>query len=327
MKNLASLLGLIVLLFLVNVSTYTVQETEQAIILQLGKVSGDPVTKAGLHWKLPFVQEVKYFDKRILHWDGEVREVPTRDKKFILVDTTARWKIKDALLFYRSVRDIDNARFRMGSIIDGATKDTISSHDLIETVRNSNKIFSDIEENKRALKEQGETEDVSEVDTVLDEFVSDVKKVYRGREKLSEMIAERAGKTLADLGIELIDVQLRRIAYQEKVEQSVFKSMISERKQIATKIRSAGEGEKARVLGQLDLTLKKIESEAYKKAQEIKGRADAESIAIFADALKEDPSFYEFVKNLEVYQNTLSKNGQFILTTDNAFLKLLKKGG
>ena len=327
MKNLASLLGLIVLLFLVNVSTYTVQETEQAIILQLGKVSGDPVTKAGLHWKLPFVQEVKYFDKRILHWDGEVGEVPTRDKKFILVDTTARWKIKDALLFYRSVRDINNARFRMGSIIDGATKDTISSHDLIETVRNSNKIFSDIEENKRALKEQGETEDVSEVDTVLDEFVSDVKKVYRGREKLSEMIAERAGKTLADLGIELIDVQLRRIAYQEKVEQSVFKSMISERKQIATKIRSAGEGEKARVLGQLDLTLKKIESEAYKKAQEIKGLADAESIAIFADALKEDPSFYEFVKNLEVYQNTLSKNGQFILTTDNAFLKLLKNGG
>ena len=326
MKNLISLLGLTVLLFLLNISTYTVQETEQAIILQMGKVRGEPVTQAGLHWKLPFFQEVKYFDRRILHWDGDVGEVPTRDKKFILVDTTARWRISDALLFYRSVRDVNNARFRMGSIIDGATKDTISSHDLIETVRNSNKIFEDVEDNRRALKEaeNGPGGDgISEVDTVLDD---DIKRVHRGREKLSEMIADRAGRTLKDLGIELIDIQLRRIAYQEKVEQSVFRSMISERKQIATKIRSLGEGEKARVLGQLDLTLKKIESEAYKQAQEIKGRAEAESIRIFAGSLKEDPSFYEFVKNLEVYQKTLGEKAQFIMTTDNAFLRLFRQG-
>jgi len=327
MKNLASLLGIIVLLFLVNVSTFTVQETEQAIILQLGKVKGDPVTQAGLHWKLPFVQDVTYFDKRILHWDGDVSEIPTRDKKFILVDTTARWKINDALLFYRSVKNIDKARDRMGSIIDGAAKDTISSYALIESVRNANKILDDIAENRRTAEEERDTTEVQESDTVLDEFVSDMKRVTKGREKLSLMIAERARKSLKDLGIDLIDIQLRRIAYQEKVEKSVFQSMISERNQIATKIRSAGKGEEARILGQLDLSLKRIESEAYRKSQAIKGEADAQAIKIFADALREDPKFYEFVKNLEVYQKTLSQKGEFILTTDNAFLKLLQNGG
>ncbi|MCB9229543.1 MAG: protease modulator HflC [Deltaproteobacteria bacterium] len=324
MKNLFLLIVLIALLFLLNVSTYTVQETEQAIILQLGKMRGSPVTTAGLHWKIPFIQEVRFFEKRILHWDGTPGVVPTGDKKFILVDTTARWRINDALLFYRSVRDVENARFRMGSIIDGATKDTISSHPLIETVRNSNKIFEDIDENRRALKaSESEFHEIAEVDTVLDR---DVRKVVKGREELSKLIAQRAGQTLRDLGIELIDVQLRRIAYQEKVEKSVFDSMISEREQIATKIRSSGEGEKARVLGQLDLTLKRIESEAYRKAQETRGHADARAVRIFADALKQDTGFYEFVRNLEIYEKNLGKKANFILTTDNAFLHLLQKG-
>ena len=326
MKNLISLVILALIMVVLSASTYTVPEHQQAIILQLGKIAGDPVTKAGLHFKIPFIQDVKYFDKRILQWDGERGEIPTKDKKFIWVDTTARWRIKDALVFYKASRDISSALFRIGTAVDGATKDLVSNYDLIESVRNSNNIFKDIEENKLSAQETRNQDEDSD-DAILDDFIADVQSVSVGREKLSEMIAERARVNLDGFGIELIDVQLRSIAYQENVEAEVFKSMISERKQIATKIRSSGKGEEAKILGQLDLALKKIESEAYRKSQLLKGKAEAESFRIYADSLKEDPDFFEFTKNLEVYRNTISKNGEFILSTDNAFLELLRKGG
>ena len=327
MKNLISLIILALLMILLNASTYTVPEHQQAIILQLGKIAGDPVTKAGLHFKIPFIQDVKYFDKRILQWDGERGEIPTKDKKFIWVDTTARWRIKDALVFYKASRDIPSALFRIGTAVDGATKDLVSNYDLIESVRNSNSIFKDIEENKLSAQKTQGKDDLDSEDAILEDFIADVQSVAVGREKLSEMIAERARKNLDEFGIELIDVQLRSIAYQENVESEVFKSMISERKQIATKIRSSGKGEEAKILGQLDLALKRIESEAYRKAQLLKGKAEAESFKIYADSLGKDPEFFEFTKNLEVYKNTISKNGEFILSTDNASLELLRKGG
>ncbi|MFK7824130.1 MAG: protease modulator HflC [Oligoflexales bacterium] len=327
MKNILSLVILVSLMILLNASTYTVPEHQQAIILQLGKIAGDPITKPGLHLKIPFIQDVKYFDKRVLQWDGERGEIPTKDKKFIWVDTTARWRIKDALTFYKTLTDVRRALFRIGTAVDGATKDLVSNYDLIESVRNSNSIFKDIEENKLSAQRTQGKDDLDSEDAILDDFIADAQSVAVGREKLSAMIAERARVNLDGFGIELIDVQLRSIAYQERVEAEVFKSMISERKQIATKIRSSGKGEEAKILGQLDLALKRIESEAYRKSQLLKGKAEAKSFKIYADSLREDPEFFEFMKNLEVYKNTIAKNGEFILSTDNAFLKLLRTGG
>jgi membrane protease subunit HflC len=320
MKNIFSIVLTLLALVLLNAATFTVQEHQQAIIIQFGKIKGDAVTKAGLHFKIPFIQNVKYFEKRILQWEGDKGEVPTFDKKFIWVDTTARWRIADALLFYKTVKDIETALARMGPILDGATKDTVSGFNLTESVRNTNKILDDYAEHQKEEKS-------SKLDSDLGELDSDIEKIAHGREKLSEMISERARVELVKLGIELIDVMFRSIAYQESVEKKVFQSMIEERNQIATKIRSSGQGEKANILGQLDLALKKIESEAYKKSQIIRGQAEAEAMHIYAKELKEDPHFFEFVKTLETYKNTIAKRGQFVLSTDNAFLGLLKKGG
>jgi membrane protease subunit HflC len=283
-------------------STFTLPEFEQAIIVQFGSIRGEPITKAGVHFKLPFLQEVMRFDKRILQWDGDRGEIPTKDKKFIWVDTTARWRISNASDFYRSVHTIPNALNRMGTVIVGITKDTISSFNLIETVRNSNKIL--------------------EQPSVPDEFIdltSDLEKIEYGREKIAEMITERARAELQSFGIEIMDVELRSIGYKEVVEQKVYERMISEQQKIATKIRSSGKGEEAKILGQMDLRLKSIQSEAYREAQTTRGVADAEASKLFANAFKDDPAFFSFVKTLESYKESL-KDRDWILSTDHPYL-------
>lgn len=322
MKNILSIVGIVVVIVLINASTFTIPEYKQVLILQFGKVQGEAITEAGLHFKLP-IQEVRYFDKRILQWDGDRGEIPTKDKKFIWVDTTARWRIGNALAFYKAVRDIPNATLRMGTIIDGVTKDTISNFNLIETVRNSNKILDDIVENRKEAEKRQEA-DAS--DTGLDELTTDVDTVQFGRERLEQSITERAQRELKNFGIDLIDVQLRSIAYKDVVEQKVYKRMISERKKIATKILSSGKGEEAKIRGQLNLKLKQIESEAYRKAQILRGDAEAKAARIFAKTLSQDPSYFEFIKTLDTYKKTLTGRGKFILSTENAFLRLLKKG-
>ena len=324
MKNISLIIMALVLIALVGSSAFVVPEHQQAIILQLGKVIGEPITEPGLKFKLSFIQDVKFFDKRILQYDGERGVVPTADKKFIWVDTTARWRIKDPLLFYKTSRDVNNALARMKPILDGATRDSISAHNLIESVRNTNKIIADIEEHLRATKERAKT---SLEDTTLDELAQEVEPVIVGREKLSAMIAVKARQGLDQFGIDLIDVHLRSIAYQEAVELKVYESMISERRQIAEKIRSSGKGEEAKIQGQLSLALKRIESEAYRKSQALRGEAAGTAIDIYAKSLKADPSYYEFVKTLDSYKKTLANKGEFILSTDNAFLSLLNKGG
>ena len=323
MKNMLVLVGSLLLLGLFLSSTYTLPEHQQAILVELGKVRGIPVTDAGLHMKLPIIQDVRYFEKRLLQWDGERVEIPTLDKKFIWVDTSARWRIKDALVFYRSVRDVNNAMMRMGTILDGIVKDTVSRYRLLETVRNTNDIFEDIKHNK---KEAELLLQVDASDTTLEEISSDVDKIETGREKLSQLIAEQAHKDLQNFGIEIVDVQIRSVAYKEVVEEKVYNRMISERMKIADKIRSSGQGERAKILGQLELALKKVESEAYRKSQEIRGKAESESIDIFAQALQSDTEFYSFMKTLDTYKGTLGKKTSLILSTDNAFLDLLHKG-
>lgn len=321
MKNILIIVSAILIIFLAATSTFTVPEHQQALIFQLGKVVGTPVTKPGLHFKIPLIQNVRYFDKRILQWDAEADEIPTRDKKFIWVDTTARWRIADALKFYQSVRDIPNALTRMSSYINGATKDVISDFNLIESVRNSNDIITDVEESR---KEAQARVAIDPSDTTLEEIATSVETIEVGREKLSKLIIQSARKDLEPYGIDLIDVQIRSIAYKEVVEQRVYERMISERQKIATKIRSVGKGEKEKILGQLDLALKKIESEAYRQSQLIKGKADAQAIELIATPLQNDPEYYEFIKTLEVYKETLGKGGEYILSTDSEFLKLFK---
>ncbi len=322
-KNNISLVLFVFVSILVYSSTYTLSEFKQAIIIQLGEIKGEPVTKAGLHWKIPFIQKVLKFDKRILQWDGDRGEIPTKDKKFIWVDTTARWRIEDALMFYRTLRDENNALSRMGTILEGITKDTVSNYNLIEIVRNSNAILQDIEENKKEAQEKAAA-DIS--DTSLDEATLSVETISVGREKISQLISQRARRELKNFGLHLTDVQIRSIAYKEVVEKEVYKRMISEREKIAEKIRSTGMGEKAKIMGQLALQKKKIQSDAYRKIQEIKGKAEAEAIDIYATSLKKDPDFFSFLKTMETYKKTLVKNGSFLLSTDNEFLKLLSKG-
>jgi membrane protease subunit HflC len=286
----------------------------QALITEFGQIQGKPITKAGLRFKLPY-QDVRYFDKRILTWDGDIEQIPTKDKKYIWVDTTARWKIIEVRKFAESVVSEREARARLDGILDGATRDTISSHNLVEAVRNSNSIIQDAAKSAEAAKELG-----------LDpeEVMAEIEKISVGREKLSKFIMDNASAQLAKLGIQLIDVQIRRIAYEKSVEKKVYDRMVSERERIAERIRSFGKGEEAKIRGKLNRDLKQIESDAYRVSQEIKGKAEGEAIKIYALSMKQDPSYYEFKRTLEVYQKSLAK-GSFILSTDSQFLKLLNK--
>jgi len=293
---------------------FVLHEGRQAIITQFGKPVGKPITEAGLHSKKPFVQDVRYVDKRILSWDGFPNQVPTKDKKFIKVDTTARFKIDDALKFIQTVRNKRGAKARLDTILDSATRNVISSHNLVEAVRNSNGIIEKVAENKAKKK----------ADEIDEEITGEIEEVLVGRESLSKLIAEKADSELAELGIKLIDVQLRRISYEKSVESKVYERMISERKRIAAKIRSIGSGEKAKIEGRLEKDLRLIESESYKKAQLIKGRADAKAAAIYAKTFSKDPKFYEFMKSMEAYKNSIKKDTKFILSSDNEFLKFLR---
>ena len=321
-KNKGIIFAIVILvgIIIVKNSVYVLNPGQQAIITQFGKPIGAPKTEAGFGVKTPFVQKVRYVDKRILNWDGIPKQVTTKDKKFIKVDTTARWKITNALTFLQTVQGQRGAQFKIGAILDSATKNVISRHNLVEAVRNSNLIESKINEKRKEIavkKAKGET-------FIEDELSSDVERINVGRENLSILIAKDARKGLEKFGIKLIDVQLKRISYDKSVEKKVYERMISERKKIAEKIRSIGQGEKAKIEGRLTKDLQKIESEAYRKAQEIRGYAEAKSIAIYASALKNGEDFYEFTRSMEAYKKTFSNRSKFLLSSDSKFLKFLK---
>ncbi len=301
------------LLFIVfRSSFYIVSEGEQAMIMQFGRAIGSPITSAGPKLKIPFIQDVVFVDKRILNWDGSPELIPTKDDKYIFVDTTARWKIIDALKFIKSVKTENNARKTLDTILDSATRDVISRQKLIETVRSSNAILKRVEEKLSAKDEENDV-------------FGTIEEVKLGREKLAEMIVETASKELEDkFGIKLIDVQLRRISYKKSVEQKVYDRMISEKKRIAEKIRSKGLGEKAIIEGRLKKDLQEIESEADKQFKIIKGKAEAKATAIYAKTYSQSPEFFNFLKRMEAYKNSFSENTKFILSSDSEFLKYLK---
>jgi membrane protease subunit HflC len=300
-------------------SLYVLPEWEQAVITQFGRPVGKPETAAGLHVKVPFIQKVRRVDKRILNWDGYPNQIPTKDKKYILVDTTARWRITDPLLFIQTVQTESGARTRLDGILDAVTRDTISNHNLVEAVRNSNTILDKLKERLESQK-RGEVLPGAE-----EEVVGEIEPVSVGRENLSAMIIEKARKGLMEFGIELIDVQLRRISYEKSVEEKVYERMISERQRIAQKIRSVGLGEQSKIQGKINKDLQEIESEAYRTAETIKGKADGKAIRIYAQTMNADPDFYKFVRTLEAYKKSIPADSTLILSTDNEFLELLRR--
>lgn len=314
-----ALLAGVMALFLIPNAFYILPEWEQAVITEFGRTVGSPITEAGLHVKMPFIQKVRRIEKRILNWDGYPNQIPTKDKKYIWVDTTARWRITDPLLFIQTVQTESGARARLDGILDAITRDTISSHNLVEAVRNSNGILDKVKE-RLAAQKLGEV-----LPGADEEIVGEIEPVSLGRESLSSIIIEKARSGLKEFGIELIDVQLRHIAYEASVEAKVYERMISERERIAQKIRSEGQGEKSKIQGKINKDLQEIESAAYRTAQEIRGKAEAKATRVYALSLNADPEFYEFVRTLDAYKKSIPADTTLILSTDSDFLKKLRK--
>ena len=305
--NKATTIQIIVLLaivLLLDQATYTVSETEQVIITQFGDPVGDPVTSPGLHFKVPFIQLTNVFDNRFLEWDGNPNQVPTRDRRFILVDTYARWRITDPLLFFQRLRDERGAQSRLDDILDGETRNAVARHNLIELVRSTNRNAADV---------QIESEEEAVILEALEQ----------GRQEITREILQTAAGRTADLGIELLDLRLKRINYVAEVQQDVFARMIAERQRVAEEFRSEGQGEAARIDGERERELAQIQSEAYRIAEELRGDADATATDVYADAYGRDADFYAFTKSMETYEQTMDKETLFILGTDNELLRFL----
>ncbi len=303
-------IGTIVLALLVVIvlssSLYVVKETEQVIITQFGKPVGDPINTPGLKFKVPLIQTAHRFDRRFLEWDGDPNELPTKDKRFIWVNTYARWRITDPLLYFQRLRDERGAQTRLDDILDGETRNAIAKFDVVEVVRTSNR-----------TPDQG--------DLVAEEIVN-LDPIDAGRETIRLEILHNAQQRTSDLGIEILDVQFKRINYVEDVQRKVYERMIAERRRIADRFRSEGQGEAMRIRGEKDRDLLEIQSEAYRLAEEIKGRADARATEIYADAFGRNAStreFYAFLKTLESYPNAFDDKSTLVLSTDGEFYRYL----
>ena len=305
-KTVTQLFGLVLILVVLSSATYQVHETNQVIITQFGQPIGGAKTEPGLHFKVPFIQKTNYFEKRFLEWDGSPNQVPTKDKRFIWVDTYARWRIVDPLRFFQRLRDERGAQSRLDDILDGETRNSVARYDLIELVRSNNRNPDDV------LVESEEEAAILEG-------------IEMGRGQIAAEILATSAQRTADFGIELLDLRLKRINYVEEVQQDVFARMIAERQRIAEEFRSEGEGEAARIAGERDLELLRIQSEAYRAAEELRGVADGTATAVYGDAYNSDPDFYAFTKSMETYEATMDSTTMFILGTDNELLKYLEQ--
>ncbi len=286
---------------------YVLEESEQAIITQFGQPVGGAVQDAGLHFKIPIIQKTHVIDKWIMEWDGNPKQIPTKDKKYIWVDTFARWRISDPLKFFQTVRNETFAHSRLDDVIDGTTRDIISLHNLIDLVRNSNRELTfSIDSDDKSLS------------------VDAPEKIEVGRVAIEDAIFNSAKPSVNKYGIELIDVKIKRVNYIEEVRRKVYERMVSERNKIAARYRSEGQGKAAEIIGKMQRNLDTIQSGAYKNAQEIIGRADAEAIRIYAAAYNQDPNFYQFLKTLESYKETLDEKSTLIISTDSEFYKYIK---
>jgi membrane protease subunit HflC len=295
-------------IIVVTDAVFIVDETKQVVITQFGEPIGQAITSAGLHVKIPFIQKTTYFEKRIMEWDGDRNQIPTQDKKYILVDTFARWSIVDPLKFYQSVNNERNALGRLDDIIDGITRDFISENLLIEVVRNSNRQMTI----------------TSEEETSSSTATAESLTISLGRKAITKAILQKVQQTVPQYGIQVEDIRIKQVNYIDEVRSKVFDRMISERKRIAQLYRSEGQGKRAEIEGQRQKELQRISSEAYKRAQQIKGDADAKATEIYANAYSKDADFYSFLQTLETYRATVDSTSTVILSTDSDYLKYLK---
>lgn len=332
MNKSAILLVTIAVVGIVSFNTFfVVDEFHTAIVLQFG-MHMKTIHTAGLKAKVPFVQDVLHFDKRIMEWDGQANKIPTRDKKFIWVDTTARWKITDPLKYYQRVRDEFGAQKKLDDIIDGINRDVVSNAELIEIVRSTNRDMRYSEEFytqaelQQKVKEERQKQDQELEQKGDGQIQPELLKIKEGRDEIARRIIERSKKQVgeSDLGFEIIDVLIKRVNYTEEVQEKVYGRMISERQKVAEQYRAEGEGQRARILGDMEKKLKEIRSGSYRKAEEIKGKADAEATAIYANAYQKAPEFYAFLKALQNYHDSIDERTYFIFSTDNEYLKYLK---
>ncbi|MFT6845593.1 MAG: membrane protease subunit HflC [Flavobacteriales bacterium] len=311
MKNKKNLLIIIggILVITAFLSAFTVDEKEQVVITQFGRPIGVAITDPGVYFKIPFIQKANYFEKRYMEWDGDPNQVPTKDKKFIFVDTYARWQIINPLQFFKRLTNERGAQSRLDDILDGATRNFIANNNIEETVRTSNR-----------TPESGE---------ITSGIVADTLQIIKvGRELIQQQILESANKETTDLGIVILDFRFKRINYVKEVQEQVYERMRSERFRIADKFRSEGQGEASRINGEKERELKTIQSEAFRKAEEIKGKADATAANIYAGAYDKSSSsrsLYAFLKSMETLDNTLDEKSSVILSTDNELYQYMNK--
>jgi len=306
MKHVAMIVvGVVLFLVLMTVTGafYIVNETQQVVITQFGEPVGEPITSPGMKVKIPFIQRVNSFEKRFLAWDGDPNQLPTKDKRFIWVDTYARWRITDPLKFFQRLRDQRGAQSRLDDILDGETRNTIARYNLIEVVRSSNREFAMAEDLSGETRQEN---------------------IESGRDVLTSEVLANAKERVGDLGIEILDFRFKRINYVPEVRHEVYARMISERQRIAEKFRAEGAGESARINGERERDLRRIRSEAYRSAQELKGTADAEAADIYAKAYNNDADFYRFLKTMEVYRDAIDAETILLLGTDGEFLRFLE---
>jgi membrane protease subunit HflC len=309
-NRVISLVVLIAVVVGLRSTFYVVNEWDQVIITQFGEPVGDPVNAPGLKFKIPFIQKIHRFDKRFLEWDGDVAELPTKDKVFIKVDTYARWRISDPLLYFQRLRNESVAQTRLDDILDGETRKAIANHNLIEVIRSTNR--------------------TPEQDESVPDLAGELGEILVGREIIREEVLTAGQERTSDLGIEVLDVQFKRINYGPQVLQDVHARMISERQRIADRFRSEGQGERAKILGDMDRDLKRISSEAYREAEEIRGRADAAATDVYAQAYNQSAdsrSFFEFLKTMATFEETVDPETWLLLSTDGDFYRYLKSSG
>ncbi len=309
MTGLLRAVGVVLGLVVLYASVYNVSETEQVIVTQFGKPVGGPIIDAGLHVKVPLIQTLHRFDKRWLEFDGDPNQIPTKDKKYIWVETYARWRIADPLRFYQAVTDERGGQSRLDDVVDGQTRNAVASFDLIEIVRSTNRPFQVTEE----LEGIGSAEALTKIEV--------------GREKIAQVILKKAAEITPQFGIELEDVRFKRLNYIDTVQQKVFERMISERRRIAERSRSEGQGRAAEIRGQKERDILGATSVGYKSAQALKGDADAKATAIYARAYGKDPELYQFLKSMETLKEGLDPETWLILSTDTELLKYLKSPG
>lgn len=312
LRSIGIVVAAVLLIIAANLCFYSVSETEQVIITQFGKTVGQPINEAGMKFKWPFIQTVNRIDKRILEWDGRASEMPTRDKLYIVVDTFGRWRISDPLQYFTRLRDERSALSRLDDIIGSEVRNAIAKHDLIEIVRT--------DKNRKASADAAPADDAGQINRLLP--------ISLGRAAIErEIVAESAPK-LKDFGVELIDVRFMRVNYNPGVSTKIHERMMSERQQIASRFRSEGEGEAAKIIGSKERDLRQIESESYRAVQVIKGEADAKASEIYARAYggsAEAAEFHQFLRTMETYRKTLDKDTTLLLSTDSDLFRYLKQ--